>query len=152
MKNSSAGVKRILIVEDEPAISQVCLKSLTSEGFCLIDIFPPGQQRQMRLQMSQVIEAILSQTLLSRIGGGRIAAFEIMLATSVIRRLIRDEKIYEILPNLEMGEPEGMQTMDQALADLVRRNIVTKEEVMMKSSNPVKLNQLLQCQHEAATF
>jgi len=118
----------------------------------IIDIFPPGQQRQMRLQMSQVIEAILSQTLLSRIGGGRIAAFEIMLATSVIRRLIRDEKIYEILPNLEMGEPEGMQTMDQALADLVRRNIVTKEEVMMKSSNPVKLNQLLQCQHEAATF
>jgi len=108
----------------------------------IIDMFPYGQQRQIRLQLSQVLETVLSQTLLPRIGGGRIAAFELMFATSVIRRLIRDQKIYEIPPNLEMGKPEGMQTMDQALADLVKRNIVTQEEALMKSSNPQKLNRL----------
>jgi len=109
----------------------------------ITDIFPAGQQHQIRLQLSQVIEAVLSQMLLSRIEGGRIAAFEIMLATSGIRRLIREGKIFEITANLETGASEGKQTMDQALADLVRRNIVTKEEAMMKSSNPGKLNELL---------
>jgi len=118
----------------------------------IIDIFPPSQQRQMRLQLSQVIEAVLSQTLLSRIGGGRIAAFEIMIATSVVRRLIRDEKIFEIPPNMELGSREGMQTLDQALADLVRSGIVPQEEAMMKSSDPGKLNKLLQLKNGAPTF
>ena len=117
----------------------------------MIDIFPHGQQQQIRLQLSQVIEAVISQALLPRIGGGRIAAFEIMLATSVIRRLIRDEKIYEIHPNIEMGKLEGAQTLDQALADLVGRNVVTLEEAIMRSSNPTKLQQSLQFQHEATT-
>ena len=66
----------------------------------IINVFPPSQQRQIRLQLSQVVEAVLSQTLLSRINGGRIAAFEIMIATNVIRKLIREDKIYEILPNM----------------------------------------------------
>jgi twitching motility protein PilT len=110
----------------------------------IIDIFPHGQQRQIRLQLSQVIEAVLSQALLSRNGGGQTAAFEIMLATSVIKRLIREEKVFEIPPNIEMGTLEGAQTLDQALANLVKRNIVTKEEAMMKSSNPAKLDKLLQ--------
>jgi twitching motility protein PilT len=116
----------------------------------MIDVFPPGQQRQIRLQLSQVVEAILSQALLPLIGGGRIAAFEIMLATSVIRRLIRDEKIYEILPNIEMGTKEGAKTMDQALADLVRRKLVALEDALLRSSNPVKLNQLLRNSEEPA--
>jgi twitching motility protein PilT len=84
------------------------------------------------------------------IGGGRIAAFEIMLATSVIRRLIRDEKIYEIPPNMEMGTKEGSKTMDQALADLVRRKLVALEDALLRSSNPVKLNQLLRHSEEPA--
>jgi len=115
----------------------------------IIDIFPPSQQRQIRLQLSQVIEAVFSQALLSRIDGGRIAAFEIMLATSVIRRLIREEKVYEIPPNIEMGRLEGMQTLDQALADLVKHNMVTLEEAMMKSSNPARLNHWLQYSKQA---
>jgi len=110
----------------------------------IIDLFPPAQQRQIRLQLSQVIEAVISQALLTRIGGGRVAAFEVMLATSVIRRLIREEKIYEISPNIEMGRLEGMQTLDQDLASLVKRNMVDKEEALLKSSNPVKLQQSLQ--------
>lgn len=109
----------------------------------IVDVFPHGQQRQIRLQLSQVIEAVVSQMLLPRIDGGRVAAFEIMLATSVIRRLIREEEIHEITPNIEMGKLEGSQTMDQALADLVNRNIVTREQAMMKSSDPAKLHGFL---------
>lgn len=118
----------------------------------IIDQFPPAQQRQIRLQLSQVIEAVVSQALLPRIGGGRVAAFEIMLATSVIRRLIREEKIYEISSNIEMCKPEGMQTLDQALADLVKQNLVDQEEALAKSSNPVKMRQFLKSQHETTTF
>ena len=117
----------------------------------IIDMFPYGQQQQIRLQLSQVIEAVLSQVLLPRIRGGRIAAFEIMLGTNIIRRQIREGKVYEILPNIEMGTREGMQTLDQALADLVGRNIVTQEEAIMRSSNPVKLQQSLQFQREKIT-
>ena len=110
----------------------------------IIDVFPPAQQRQMRLQLSQVIEAVLSQTLLPRIGGGRVAAFEVKLANSVIKRLIREEKIHEISASLEMGKLEGMHTLDQALAELVKNGIVSKEEAMAKTSSQVKLTKLLQ--------
>ena len=109
----------------------------------IIDVFPPEQQRQVRLQLSQVLEAVLSQTLLPRIDGGRIAAFEIMLATSVVKRYIRDEKIWEITPNIEMGVREGSQSMNQALADLVQNNLVTKEDATLRSSDPVKLDSLI---------
>jgi twitching motility protein PilT len=109
----------------------------------IIDIFPAAQQPQVRLQLSQVIEAVLSQVLLSRIDGGRIAAFEIMLATSGIRRLIREGKVFEIPGNLETGSQEGKRILDQALAELVKTNIVSKEEALMKSSNTAKLNELL---------
>ncbi len=109
----------------------------------IIDIFPATQQQQIRSQLSQVIEAVLSQTLLSRIGGGQIAAFEIMLSTAGIKKLIREGKMHEIPSNLEHGASEGKQTMDQALADLVRRNLVTKEEATQKSNNPKKLSEFL---------
>jgi len=81
----------------------------------ITDIFPAGQQQQIRLQLSQVIEAVLSQMLLSRIGGGRIAAFEIMLATIGIRRLILEGKIFEITANLEAGTSEGKQTYGSSI-------------------------------------
>jgi twitching motility protein PilT len=109
----------------------------------IIDTFPAGQQQQIRLQFSQVIEAVLSQVLLTRIGGGRVAAFEIMIATPGIRKLIRSGKTFEIPSNLEHGAAEGKQSMDQALADLVRRNIVTREEAMWKSIDPMKLSEFL---------
>jgi twitching motility protein PilT len=109
----------------------------------IIDVFPHGQHRQVRLQVAQVIEAAVSQVLLRLLGGGRIAAFEIMLATGVIRKLIREEKTYEIPPNIEMGELEGMQTLDQALAELVKKEAISTEEALMKSSNPAKLRKFI---------
>jgi len=117
----------------------------------IIDVFPPAQQRQMRLQLAQVIEAVLSQTLLPRIGGGRVAAFEVLLANNVIRRLIREEGIHEIASSLEMGRLEGMRTLDQALADLVKSGVVSREEAMSKTSSPVKLTKLLRANQDDFT-
>lgn len=113
----------------------------------IVDVFPHGQQPQIRLQLSQVIEAILSQTLLPCIEGGRVAAFEIMIANSAVRNLIRDGKTFELPSVMQLGAKDGMQTLDQALADLVRRGIVTQEEAMMKSSNPERLLKVLQFQY-----
>lgn len=111
----------------------------------LIDIFPYGQQQQIRFQLSQVIEAVLSQTLLRRIEGGRIAALEIMIGNNAIRNIIREDRVLELSRNMGLSsKEEGMQTMDQAIADLVKKKVVTIEEAQMKSSNPIKLNPLLQ--------
>ncbi len=115
----------------------------------LVDVFPYGQQQQIRIQLSQVLEAIISQALLPRIDGGRIAAFEIMLASHTIRKYIRDGKIFEIPVTMEVSGPEGMQTLDQALLDLVKRKIVTLEDAIIKSRYPAKLQRLLQSQDEA---
>jgi len=109
----------------------------------IIDVFPPNQQRQVRLQMSQVIEAVLSQTLLPRISGGRIAAMEIMLGTPAVRNLIRSEKVHELGTVIQLGMKEGMQTLDQALANLVKTGIVAQEEAMLRSSDPGHLRELM---------
>ena len=109
----------------------------------VIDTFPAAQQQQIRLQFSQVLEAVLSQVLLPRVGGGRVAAFEILVATPEIRRLIRDGKTLEIALNLEQGAAEGKQTMDQALADLVKRRIVSREDALAVSSHPAQLSGML---------
>jgi twitching motility protein PilT len=117
----------------------------------MIDIFPHGQQQQIRIQLSQVIEAVISQALLPRIDGGRVAAFEIMLASHTIRKYIRDEKVFEIPVTMEVSTPEGMQTLDQALTELARKNVVTFEDALMKSRDPAKLQRFLQSQGEAVT-
>ncbi|HEY32119.1 MAG TPA: type IV pilus twitching motility protein PilT [Dehalococcoidia bacterium] len=109
----------------------------------IIDVFPPSQQRQVRLQLSQVLEAVLSQTLLPRIKGGRIAAVEIMLGTPAVRNLIRSEKVHELGTVIQLGNKEGMQTLDQALAALVKKGIVAQEEAMLRSSNPGQLRELI---------
>jgi len=119
----------------------------------IIDMFPHAQQRQIIIQLSQVIEAILSQTLLPRIGGGRIAAFEVIIANSAIRNLIREDRVSELTRNMEFStEEEGMHTLDQALVDLVRNGIVSREDAIVKSSNPARLNQLLPFQNEDWSF
>ena len=109
----------------------------------ILDIFPPAQQQQIRLQVSQVLEGVLSQVLLPRLGGGRVAAFEIMPATEGIRRIIREGKLGEIPVNLEQGAAEGKQSMNQALADLVKRKLVAPEEALMKSGNPSRLKEMI---------
>lgn len=109
----------------------------------IIDMFPPGQQPQIRLQVSQSIEGILSQALLPRASDkGRVGAFEIMLANAAVRNLIRDGRTYELPNVIQLNNKDGMQTLDQSLADLVKRNLVSKEEAISKSSNPERLQKM----------
>jgi len=110
----------------------------------IIDVFPAAQQQQVRLQLSQVLEAVLSQQLLPGIDGGRrVAAFEIMLMNSVISKLIREQKTFEITQSIESGRKEGMQTMDQALSALIKSDLVSENEAMRRTSSPAKLKELL---------
>ena len=110
----------------------------------IIDIFPANQQEQVKVQLSQVLEAVLMQCLLPRLHSeGRIAAFEILLATSGVRNLIRQGKSHEIPNVIQLGTQEGMQTLDQALAKLVKSELVSRENALLKSSNPAQLLKLL---------
>ena len=110
----------------------------------MVDVFPPEHQHQVRLQLSQILEAILAQTLLPRAEGkGRIAAFEILLATTAVRNLIRTSKTFELPSVIQLGAKDGMQSLNQALAYLVKNRKVTIEEAMMKSSEPEQLKRLL---------
>ena len=111
----------------------------------IIDVFHPEHQHQVRLQLSQMLEAVLSQTLLPRAAGnGRIAAFEILLATPAVRNLIRMSKTFELPSIIQLSAKDGMQTLNQALAYAVKNRVVTMEEAVMKSSDPEQLKRLVQ--------
>jgi twitching motility protein PilT len=99
-----------------------------------------------------VLEAVVSQVLVHSTDGGRLAAFEIMLATNVIMKLIRDEEKHEILPNIEMGTLEGMQTLDQAHAELVKKKRISAEDALMQSTNPATLRKFIVSLSEELTL
>jgi twitching motility protein PilT len=110
----------------------------------LIDIFPPHQQNQIRLQISQELVAILSQTLLPRASGnGMVAAFEVLLPNTAIRHLIRESRTFEIPSYMNLHQESGMNSLDDSLAQLVIKGLVTEEEAMRKSSNPKRLQRLI---------
>ena len=108
----------------------------------IIDMYPPDQQHQIRLQMSQVLEAIVSQTLVMRATGrGRVAALEILLANTAVRNLLRGGQTFELNSILQLNRKSGMQTLDQDLFDLVKSKTITLEEALLKSSDPEKLEE-----------
>ena len=102
----------------------------------IIDVFPTNQQDQIRTQLSTSIIGILSQTLLPKIGGGRIAAHEMLVVTPAIANLIRENKTFRINSSIQTGAKFGMQLLDDYLFKLWRDGIVSKEEVMLKSAKP----------------
>src|SRR5438105_12075718 len=108
-----------------------------------IDVFPTDQQSQVRAQLSLVLEGVLSQQLIPKIGGGRVMALEIMVSTPAVRNLIREEKIHQIYSAMQSGQKFGMQTMNQALVELISRRQIAREEAMNRSTNPEELAQLL---------
>jgi twitching motility protein PilT len=108
----------------------------------IIDVFPSGQQPQVRVQFAQIIEGIISQTLVRRISGGRTAALEIMVGTPATRYLIRDGKTHQIHSTMQSGSKDGMQILDQALASLVSDAVITKEEAEL---NCADLEQFRMC-------
>ncbi len=99
----------------------------------IVDVFPAHQQEQIRIQLSTSIEAVVAQQLLPKIGGGRVAAIEIMVATSALRNLIREGKSYQIYSVIETGHQYGMQAMDRVLADLHRNGTVTFDEAASRA-------------------
>lgn len=110
----------------------------------LIDIFPPAQQSQMKLQFSQLLEAVLCQTLIPKAtGSGRIGAFEIMTGNPAIRNLIREGKTHELNGVMLLNQNYGMQTLDQSLANLVNRGLINKSDAMLKTSHPDILSRML---------
>jgi twitching motility protein PilT len=110
----------------------------------IIDIFPAHQQSQIRTQLSLVLEGIVCQALLPKIGGGRTVALEIMIPTPAIRNLIREDKIHQIYSAMQTGQEKvGMQTMNQSLATLYQKKVVTLETAMARSSNRDELQDLI---------
>jgi twitching motility protein PilT len=111
----------------------------------IIDAFPAHQQAQIRTQLSLVLEGIVCQALLPRATGqGRVAALEILTATPGIRNLIRDDKVHQIYGTMQAGQERfGMQTMNQALARLVEKKLVSRDTALNVSSNKEELLTLL---------
>jgi len=102
----------------------------------IIDVFPAAQQSQIRTQLAESMQAIITQTLCKKVGGGRVAALEILVGTAPVRHLIREAKIHQLPSAMQTGKKDGMETMDAALLELVSRGQITREEAQAKSETP----------------
>lgn len=110
----------------------------------IIGVFPPYQQPQIRVQLSLVLQGVVTQQLLPRRdGSGRVAAMEIMLATPAVRNLIRESKTYQLVSVIQTGAKSGMQTMDMSLRDLYQKGIVTFEEALARAIDQESFIRLL---------
>lgn len=110
----------------------------------IVDVFPPYQQNQVRMQLSLSLEGVLSQSLLPRADGrGRVAALEVLMMTPAVRNLIREGKTFQLPTTIQSGAKDGMQTLDQALRKLVERGLVTYEEAAARAANLVEFEQLM---------
>ncbi len=102
----------------------------------IVDVFPAAEKEMVRSMLSESIRAVISQTLLkTKDGNGRVAAHEIMIGTPAIRNLIRENKIAQMYSAIQTGQNVGMQTLDQCLQDMVRRNLVSLNEARSRASN-----------------
>jgi len=102
----------------------------------VIDVFPAAQQEQIRTMFAESMQAVVTQSLLRRRAGGRVAALEILMGTPAVRNLIRENKIHQIPSAMQTGQAFGMQTLDMALIELVNKGIVTKEEAQSRTLTP----------------
>lgn len=101
----------------------------------VIDVFPAGEKEMVRAMLSESLRAVISQTLIKKVGGGRVAAYEIMLGVPAIRNLIRENKIAQMYSTIQTSQSIGMQTLDQDLQKLVSEQLVDKQEAKLKSVN-----------------
>ncbi|WP_444929290.1 type IV pilus twitching motility protein PilT [Microbulbifer sp. SSSA002] len=102
----------------------------------VVDVFPAQEKAMVRSMLSESLQAVISQTLMKKTGGGRVAAHEIMRGTPAIRNLIREDKIAQMYSAIQTGASVGMQTMDQCLEDLVARRIISREVAREKAKMP----------------
>jgi twitching motility protein PilT len=111
----------------------------------IIDVFPPYQQTQVRTQLSFVLEGVLSQVLIPRMGTqGRILGLEVMVPNAAIRNLIREDKVHQIYSQMQVGQDRfGMQTLNQSLFSLYSRRLITLDDAMGRSTEPDELKQMM---------
>lgn len=109
----------------------------------IVNVFPESKHHQILLQLSMVMRGVVSQVLVPKIDGGRVAAFEILLNTSAVRSLIADGKIHMLPSYLETGAEQGMCTMEMSLARLVKDRVVSKEDAFAVAPHPASLHKLL---------
>jgi twitching motility protein PilT len=109
----------------------------------MIDVFPPHQQQQLRVQLSNILQAIVSQRLIPAIGGGRIASAEVMVATSAVRNIIREGKTHQLDAVIQTGAEEGMQSMDHTLAAIVKSGKITLDEALGYAIDQKELERLV---------
>ncbi|HTF83332.1 type IV pilus twitching motility protein PilT [Cellvibrio sp. ARAG 10.3] len=102
----------------------------------IVDVFPANEKAMVRSMLSESLQAVISQTLMKKNGGGRVAAHEIMRGTPAIRNLIREDKVAQMYSAIQTGASLGMQTMDQCLADLVARRVISREAAKSKAKMP----------------
>ena len=101
----------------------------------IIDVFPAAEKDMIRSMLSESLQAVISQTLLKKVGGGRIAAHEIMVGTAAIRNLIREAKVAQMYSAIQTGRKDGMQTLDQNMKELVDKGLITAKAAMVKAVN-----------------
>ncbi len=101
----------------------------------IIDVFPAGEKDMVRSMLSESLRAVIAQSLLKKVGGGRIASHEIMVGIPAIRNLIREDKVAQMYSSIQTGQQYGMQTLDQCLQDLVRRGVVTRQVALPHARN-----------------
>lgn len=110
----------------------------------IIDVFPSGQQSQIRAQLSFVLEGVMSQILVPKIGGGRALGLEVLVPNSAIRNLIREDKIHQIYSQMQVGQAKfGMQTMNQCLMNLFNKRQITLDDALSRSSDPDELKTMM---------
>jgi twitching motility protein PilT len=109
----------------------------------VIDQFPADRQAQIRVMLSESLRAVIAQTLCRKVGGGRVAALEVLIANSAISNLIREGKTFQIPSMMQVGRAQGMVTLNEALMDLVRRALVTPEEALLRAVDKPGLEGLL---------
>lgn len=104
----------------------------------IVDVFPAEEKSMVRSMLSESIQAVIAQTLLKKVGGGRVAAHEIMIGTSAIRNLIREDKIAQMYSMIQTGQNEGMQTLDQCLVNLMRDRLITSSDARSRAVDKSK--------------
>ena len=101
----------------------------------IIDVFPGDEKSMVRSMLSESLQAVISQALLKRVGGGRVAAHEILIATAAVRNLVREDKVAQIYSAIQTGGNLGMQTLDASLAKLVADNVVARDQAQAKAKS-----------------
>lgn len=124
-------------------IATLHTSSAVSTAERIVNVFPESRHHQILLQLSMVLRGVVSQSLLPKVDGGRVAAFEILINTSAVRSLIADGKIHMLPSYLETGFESGMVTMEMSLAQLVKDRVVKKEDALAAAPNPVALRKIL---------